>query len=1076
MTTFPIRPASAALAAVAAASLLSSALVAAPRTAPPAGLRETTPRVHALVGAKIVVSPTKVIDTGTLVIRDGVIEAVGADIAPPAEARVWDVAGKTLYPGLIDAYGELSSEASSRAASSEAGAPHWNANVVPQARAATVYSADSAANKKLRSQGITARLVAPSKGVIKGTSALVSTSDGEGHDVILDDDVALHLELTVKRGSRDYPNSPMGAMTLVRQAFYDAGWYAQAWDAFAAHSDLERPERNDALAALGGYLSGKPLVIVETSNQRYFLRADQVADEFDLNVAVLGSGNEYRRLDAIKATRRAVIVPVDFPKPPNVATPEAAMDVTLERLMHWDLAPENPGRLAAAGVTIALTSHGLSDAASFLKAVRKAVKRGLTAEAALAALTTAPAELFAASGRLGTLEAGKSANIVVTNGPLFEEKTKVLEVWVDGGRHEIQQEPLVDVRGTWSMDVAKADGKLESFTIELKGQPAKLSGTIKQGDKSTKLIGPKLNESQFAASFKGAPLGYDGVLRVSGTVSKPALAGAAGKTPEAEPLSWLGTVVWADGKRTDCSAKQTSGPKNETNETEKDDDKDEPADNDDGDDKDNDEADDDDKDEDKKTTDKTSEDKEPAKAASEVNYPLGAFGRTAPPEQPKALLWRGATVWTSGPQGPLENADVLIESGKITAVGKNLTAPEDAKVIDATGKHISPGIIDCHSHAATDGGINESGQTITAEVRIGDFIDPTDISIYRQLAGGVTGANILHGSANTIGGQNQVVKFRWGALPEEMKFADAPPGIKFALGENVKQSNWGSRSTCRYPQTRMGVEQLVRDAFTAAKQYRAQWDNWNRTKKGLPPRVDLELEALAEVVEGKRLIHCHSYRQDEILALLRTCEDFGVRIGTFQHVLEGYKVADAIAKHGAGGSSFSDWWAYKFEVYDAIPYNGALLHNAGVVVSFNSDNAELARRLNLEAAKAVKYGNVPPEEALKFVTLNPAKQLRIDAHVGSLEPGKDADLVVWSGSPLSTMSRCEQTWVDGRCYFDLEDDRQAQAAAAGLRATLVQRILASGEDAEKPGKSDDDNWPREDEFCHHGHGHDEHDH
>ncbi len=810
MMTFPIRLASTALAVVTAAFLAAASSSAAPRTAPPAGLRETTPTVHAFAGAKIVVSPTKVIDTGTLVIRDGVIEAVGADVAVPAEARIWDVTGKTLYPGLIDAYGELSADASSRAVSNEAGAPHWNANVVPQARAATVYSADNSTNKKLRSQGITARLVAPSKGIIQGTSVLVSTADAEGHDVILAEDVALHLKLTVTRGTRGYPNSPMGAMTLVRQAFYDAGWYTQAWDAFAAHSDLERPERNDALATLGRYLSGKPLVIVETSNQRYFLRAEQVADEFDLNLVVLGSGNEYRRLDAIKATSRAVIVPVEFPKPPNVATPEAAMDVTLERLMHWDLAPENPGRLAAAGVTIALTSHGLSDAGSFLKAVRKAVKRGLTPQAALAALTTAPAELFDASERLGTLETGKSANVVITDGPLFEEKTKVLEVWVDGARHEIQQEPLVDVRGTWAMDVAKADGKLESFTIELKGQPGKLSGTIKQGDKSAKLIAPKLSESQFSASFKGEALGHDGVLQISGTVSKPGLAGAAGETPEAEPLSWLGTVVWADGKRTDCSAKQTAGP---TDKTEKDDDSDkknsdEPrdkdddakdddakddADDNDDDKEDKDEAEGDDEDDDEKNADKKSKNKEPAKAASEVNFPLGAFGRTAPPEQPKAVLWRGATVWTSGPQGRLEHADVLIESGKITAVGKELTAPEGATVIDAEGKHISPGIIDCHSHAATDGGINESGQTITAEVRIGDFIDPTDISIYRQLAGGVTSANILHGSANTIGGQNQVVKFRWGALPEEMKFAAAPQGIKFALGENVKQSNWGSR-------------------------------------------------------------------------------------------------------------------------------------------------------------------------------------------------------------------------------------------------------------------------------------------
>jgi N-acetylglucosamine-6-phosphate deacetylase len=1019
------------------------------------------------VGAKIVVSPEKTIDTGTLVVRDGVIVAVGEKVEPPADARIWNAAGKVLYPGLIDAYSELSAEASAGALKDGAGAGYWNSNIVPHARADLVYASDAAANKKLRGQGITARLVAPSAGIVKGTSALVSTADGAGKQVILKDQVALHLKLTVARGSRGYPNSPMGALALVRQAFYDAGWYGQAWDAYQQHPELARPERSDALAALGGYLGRKPLVVIDAPYDLYVLRADRVADEFGLNAIVRGSGQEYRRLAEIKATGRAVIVPLEFPKAPNVATPESAMNVSLEQLMHWDLAPENPGRLDAAGVKIALGSHGLKDAGTFLKAVGRAVKRGLAPERALRALTVTPAELFDVSDTLGTLEAGKAANIVVASGPLFDAKTKVLETWIDGQRHEVTAEPQAEVRGTWTLEVAKPDGGSESFAIELAGEPEKLSGKIARGDKSTKLISPKLDEAQFAASFKGEPLGYSGVVQLGGTLSKPAPQAAPGAAPAAEgELSWLGVVVWANGARANCTAKRTGGPKQATGDDEKSGKKDDAAtdketkeaagrkDSNDGDDK---------QDDDKPQP------KEPEKATSEVNFPFGPFGRKAPPEQPKAVLFRNATIWTSGPQGRLENADLLIEGGKVAAVGPGLAQPEGAVVIDAKGKHISAGIIDCHSHAATDGGINESAQTITAEVRIGDFVDPGDINIYRQLAGGVTSVNILHGSANTIGGQNQVVKFRWGAGPEEMKFAGAPPGIKFALGENVKQSNWGERNTSRYPQTRMGVEQLVRDAFEAARQYRRRWDEWNRMKVGLPPRIDLELEALAEVVEGKRLIHCHSYRQDEILALLRTCEAFGVKIGTFQHVLEGYKVADAIARHGAGGSSFSDWWAYKFEVFDAIPYNGALLHNAGVVVSFNSDNAELARRLNLEAAKAVKYGGVAPEEALKFVTLNPARQLGIDARVGSLEPGKDADLVVWSGSPLSTLGRCEQTWVDGRRYFDIQEDLQLRHEQAALRARLVQRVLESGEPTQGSDDAKKDLWPREDIFCEHGH-------
>jgi len=369
---------------------------------------------------------------------------------------------------------------------------------------------------------------------------------------------------------------------------------------------------------------------------------------------------------------------------------------------------------------------------------------------------------------------------------------------------------------------------------------------------------------------------------------------------------------------------------------------------------------------------------------------------------------------------------------------------------------------------ATDGGVNESGQAITAEVRIGDFIDARDIAIYRQLAGGVTTVNILHGSANPIGGQNQVIKLRWGSAPEMMKFAEAPAGIKFALGENVKQSNWGDRYTTRYPKSRMGVEQIIRDEFLAARQYHDRRRDWETSREGLPPRRDLELDAIVEVLHRDRWIHCHSYRQDEILALLRVLERFQVQIGTLQHILEGYKVADVMQRHGAMASAFSDWWAYKIEVYDAIPYNGSLMHDMGIVVSFNSDDRELARHLNHEAAKAVKYGGVSPEEALKFVTLNPAKQLRIDEFVGSLEPKKDADLVVWSGDPLSTLTRCEQTWLDGRKYFDIEEDRKQRPKWQEMKSTLVQKILDSGQAMKKEGESEPrerDLWPRFNIYC-----------
>ncbi len=458
-----------------------------------------------------------------------------------------------------------------------------------------------------------------------------------------------------------------------------------------------------------------------------------------------------------------------------------------------------------------------------------------------------------------------------------------------------------------------------------------------------------------------------------------------------------------------------------------------------------------------------------------MNYPLGAFGVSGVPEQPDYVLVKGATIWTCDAAGTLPESDMLIHRGIIAEIGKDLKAPPGAVIIDGKGKHISAGIIDCHSHMATDGGVNESGQAVTAEVRIGDFIDPNDMTIYYQLGGGVTAANILHGSANPIGGQNQVIKLRWGAGDDAMKMKEAPAGIKFALGENVKQSNW-ERANGRYPQSRMGVEQIFRDRFEAAKLYQ-QARAGNSTTKGLPFRKDFELEAIAEILEHKRWVHCHSYRQDEILAFLRVLEDYGITVGSLQHILEGYKVADAMAKHGATGSTFSDWWAYKFEVIDAIPYNGALMHKAGIIVSFNSDDDELGRHLNHEAAKAVKYGGVSPEEAIKFVTLNPAKQLRIDQYVGSLVVGKHADFVIWNGSPLSTLSRCEQTWIDGRKYFDRETDAKERTKADQLRRMLVQRVLESGEKASGDGRDrrDPSLWfVRYDEFCNHsGHSHDD---
>ena len=415
---------------------------------------------------------------------------------------------------------------------------------------------------------------------------------------------------------------------------------------------------------------------------------------------------------------------------------------------------------------------------------------------------------------------------------------------------------------------------------------------------------------------------------------------------------------------------------------------------------------------------------------------LALFAAAAPAGNTLAI--RGGTVLTISPQGTIANGTVLVRDGKIVAVGRDVAVPAGARVIDATGRYVMPGIVDCHSHTAIEESVNECTGSVTAEVRIADVLDNRDVAIYRELAGGVTSASVLHGSCNAIGGQNQVIKLRWGRPAGELIFEGAPRGIKFALGENPKRSNFTVPGTRRFPATRMGVEAVIRDAFRRAQDYKREWAAYDQAVKAagpkgerpVRPRRDLQLEELEDVLDGKVYVHAHCYRADEILMLIRLADEFGFKVRTFQHVLEGYKVASEIARHGAGASTFSDWWAYKMEAYDAIPYNAAIMAAHGVVVSLNSDSDELARRLYWEAAKAVKYGGVSETEALKMVTLNPAWQLGIDSRVGSIEVGKDADIAIFSAHPFDPATRVEMTLVDGVVYFDRAGDASGAAATS----------------------------------------------
>ena len=983
------------------------------QTMPVVGIHENTPNVVALTNAKVVVAPGQVIENATLVVRDGYIAAVGANVAIPADAVRKDLSGKVIYAGLIDVFSnygmpkersQRSSGQNGGSSDSEAGPAHWNPAVLAEKNAAEMFKPDDQTAETLRKQGFTTVLSFQDKGVFRGNGALAFLGKGDPGELIYASGIAQGMSFNknfrTRNGDyRDYPNSLMGVIALIRQTYLDTKWYENAWKAYrAAPAGQDAPETNLALQALQPYASGAKPVLMEASDHLSILRAVRLADEFNLKMWIVDGGYAYRRLNEIKAAGAKLITTLDFPDAPDVGTIEDESTVELNELKHWDIAPENPGRLAKAGIEFAISAAGLEKPNAFIGNLRTAVKRGLAADQALAALTTVPASWLGLSNRLGTLQNGKIANFIVTDGDLFDADTNILDSYISGKHYEIADEPEVDVRGTYTLTLI-AEAREDTGAVILAGMISKPTAELRINGAKIKAKSVDVSGGQVAISFAGDSIGIDGVIRLTGLL-------------DGEHISGRG--VWADGSAFAWTATFADAFK-----------------------------------------EKAKKDREkPIKMAEfPVVYPEGAFGRSAPPEQPEVVLVKNATIWTSGPDGILEKADLLVRKGKIAEVGESIEAPNSALVIDAKGKHISPGLIDAHSHIAA-AAINEGTHAITSEVRIGDVIDSDNIHIYRQLAGGLTMANILHGSANPIGGQIQAIKLRWGAAPEGLKYENAFNGIKFALGENVKRSR--ASNNTRYPNTRMGVEQFIRDQFQAAKDYRDEWTIYNGSKKKspnmVPPRRNLRLEALVEIMDDERQIHCHSYRQDEILALIRVADEMGFKVDVFTHILEGYKVADDMKKHGSMASTFSDWWAYKFEVYDAIPFNGALMNEVGLLVSFNSDDAELARRMNTEATKAVKYGGVEEAEALKFVTINPAKQMRIEKYVGSLEVGKDADFVIWNGSPLSTLSRCEQTWIDGRKYFDIEEDKAMQEQVARQRAALVQKILNDKSDKPANGR------------------------
>lgn len=952
------------------------------QTAPTEGMKENTARVHAFIEAEIILSPGNRISNGTLVIRDGVIEAAGENVSVPADARIWNIQGKTIYPGFIDAYTTAGMGKSDREVNQ--GNISWNPNIRAQLSAAAEYLEDEEEVAELRGQGFTAVLTAPPLGIFRGSAALVSLNDREVAGKVVKENIVQTSGFRRSPGlGFSYPTSALGVYALMRQTLYDAEWHREAHQAYQENPSLERPELNSALLALNEVITGEQPLLIETSGAEEILRAYSLSEEFDIPLWIVGNGHEYQILDVLREKQFPMIIPVALPEKPDLDTPEKSMNVSLADLRHYYLAPENPGRLEKEGIRFSLTSRGLDNKSNFLKRLRGAVDAGLSSDMALRALTTHPAELLGVSDSHGTLEPGKTANLIVADGDLFESNAKILDVWVDGSRFAVNKERRTDFAGTWTVSVSdgSASGRLE---LEEKSSGG-AAGSVTLNGIRTELRSVTLQDgaSRIRADFRGDRYDLEGLIRVTASISGDEITGWA-EVPGQGRLQWTGRRSSA-AERVEDSAR-TGVNRNLT--------------------------------------------------LSNIR-PSMEYGRESMPEKPETILIRNATLWTMGEDGILENGDLLIRNGKVAATGTGLNAPGDALVINAEGKHVTPGLIDAHLHSGV-AGVNEIGNAITAEVRIGDVLTLNNIWMYRQLAGGLTTAHVMHGSANPIGGQNQHIKMKWGALPEDLKIEDAPVTVKFALGENPKRVG-----TDRYPETRMGVEQIIADRFSMARDYETRWNEWERNRQGIPPRRDLRMDALRDILNGDIIVQSHSYRQDEILMLMRLAEEYRFRIGAFHHGVEAYKVANELAEHGAGAVVWSDWSSFKIEAQDGILYNARLLSEAGVLTSLHSDDSQIATRMNWEAAKMVRAG-MDPEDALALVTINTAKILGIDHRTGSLEEGKDGDFVIWRGNPLSITTKVEQTWIEGQKFFDLREDRTLQQRIQKERSELINWILEEG--------------------------------
>lgn len=969
---------------------LSTLFTFAQSTFPSNGAPDVKHTVYAFKNAILHISAEQTIENGTLIIKDGKIVQAGESSIPiPKEAVVTDLKGKHIYAGFIDLYSEYGMPEIKRGSSEpKKGAYGWNMAIKSDVEASKLFSQQQQKANEYHKLGFTSALSFHKDGIVRGSGTLVHIANISDNESIIKDKAAAFYSFKKGTSTQYYPSSIMGSVALLRQTYYDAQWYTSS----------SKKEYNINLEE---FIELQKLPSIFEGNDKYNdLRAQKIGDEFKIKYIIKGGGNEYQRIIDIKNTQCKYILPLNFPDAIDVEDPYDTELVSLADLKHWELAPTNLAAFEKNFIPFCITASDLKDKSQFLKQLRVAVQHGLSEKMALKALTTNPAEFIGMQNSIGSLKAGMYANFIITNESIFSENGFIYETWSNGIKHIIKDINTPDISGNFSFILSS-----QSYSLNIK---------LEKDAYVTKLTSTDTIKRKANIQFKNNLLNLN-FAKDSASIYRMNL------NYNEDDKSFLGKVQLPDGSWNEIKINFI------------------------------------------KADTARAKDKKEQKNVSDlgnVYYPFGAYGQPIDESEGliqdawkkfknryDAILIKNATIWTNESDSILKDHDVYITEGRIVRIAPNIDVPKSAfaKIIDAKGMHLTPGIIDEHSHIALFS-VNEGADASSAEVRMEDVINPEDINIYRQLSGGVTTAHLLHGSANPIGGQNAIIKLRWGKSPEDFKFAKAPGFIKFALGENVKHSNGLNPDVERFPQTRMGVEQLYYDYFSRAKAYKvansAPVKTNDKSKQVTTIRKDLDLEAIAEILDSKRFITCHSYVQSEINMLMHVADSMKFKVNTFTHILEGYKVADKMKKHGASASTFSDWWAYKMEVMDAIPYNAAMLTKVGVNTSINSDDAEMGRRLNQEAAKSIKYGGLSEVQALKLVTLNPAKMLHLDDKVGSIKVGKEADLVLWTDNPLSIYAKVNTTIIDGQIYYSQEEDIQLRSQNEMERQRIIAKLMA----------------------------------